>query len=39
MEEIVNKNNEIVLFNDVCNIIDQTRNKIAVYVNPLAELN
>ena len=23
MEEIVNKNNEIVLFNDVCNIIDQ----------------
>lgn len=33
MEEIVNKNNEIVLFNDVCNIIDQTRNKIAVYVN------
>lgn len=26
MEEIVNKNNEIVLFNDVCNIIDQTRN-------------
>ena len=33
MEDIVNKNNEIVLFNDVCNIIDQTRNKIAVYVN------
>lgn len=33
MEEIVNKNNEIVLFNDVCNIIDQTRNKIAIYVN------
>ncbi len=33
MEEIVNKNNELVLFSDVCTIIDQTRNKIATYVN------
>lgn len=33
MEEIVNKSNEIVLFNDVCNIINQTRSKIATYVN------
>ena len=33
MEEIVNKNNELVLFTDVCSIIDQTRNRIATYVN------
>ncbi len=33
MEEIANKNNELVLFTDVCSIIDQTRNKIATYVN------
>lgn len=33
MEEIVNKNHELVLFADVCNIIDQTRNRIATYVN------
>ena len=33
MEGIVNKSNENVLFNDVCNIIDQTRNRIATYIN------
>lgn len=33
MEEIANKNNELVLFTDVCSIIDQTRNRIATYVN------
>ena len=33
MEEIVNKNTELGLFADVCSIIDQTRNRIATYVN------